>query len=439
MKRNIITTLLFTATLLTANAQISPQSYTATHSDSSWVFTFDYDTPKPPSGAGMLIVTHLCTPDTCVSTAERHIQGKRYARQYVKRNGVQPALQRHGPSSYTLVVPEEAVSDTVYGITYCEYSDRHGTGIMCDTVTLTLPQCPPMSCHRVESNKSIADHIAANHPQVQSIRYYTPLTNASAADVATTPSTVRYRSNSSKLDPSYLQNARSIDEVMQIIGDILADSTTTIEAIQIAGYTQPDGSEDKATQRGYNRATALRDHIRRHHQLPDSVFEIAGGGNNWNLIYRDIAEINVPGGNELIAQLQQQPDDYSREKILKRYDNGALYKILQERYFPAHRMACCTGIYYRNSPDSIAQAINEIVDELPYTPSPNYEMLIAKLKHFTNDARALNLEGVLEYRRHRRHAAEKAFAKAAKLGDTQALLNLEIVENEKNMQKELQF
>ena len=102
-------------------------------------------------------------------------------------------------------------------------------------------------------------------------------------------------------------------------------------------------------------------------------------------------------------------------------------------------MACCTGIYYRNSPDSIAQAINEIVDELLYTPSPNYEMLIAKLKHFTNDARALNLEGVLEYRRHRRHAAEKAFAKAAKLGDTQALLNLEIVENEKNMQKELQF
>ena len=41
-------------------------------------------------------------------------------------------------------------------------------------------------------------------------------------------------------------------------------------------------------------------------------------------------------------------------------------------------------------------------------------------------------KGVIEYRRHHRHAAERAFAKAARMGDEQALTNLEIIENNRN-------
>jgi hypothetical protein len=46
----------------------------------------------------------------------------------------------------------------------------------------------------------------------------------------------------------------------------------------------------------------------------------------------------------------------------------------------------------------------------------------------------LNLQGVIEYRRHHRHAAERAFTRAAEMGDEQALVNLSIIENEKNRQ-----
>ena len=432
MKQKLTVTALFAAICSIASAQISPENYTAMHSDSSWHFTFDYDTPKPKSDEGMLIVTHLCTPDTCISTATRHIQGKRYAKRYVKRHGEQPALQRHGPSSYTIAVPEEAVYDTVYGITYCEYSDRQGTECFYDTVAICLPKCPPMSCHRVAPNKSIADHIAAEHPHVNSIRYYTPLTSKSASEATITPSIVRYTSNSSKLDPAYLNNAQSIDEMMDIIGEILADSTTTIEAVQIAGYTTPEGYEDKSTQRGLNRAIALRDHIRKHHQLPDSIFEVAGGGRNWNIIYSDIMDMDIPDGDELVTRLREEPDAAVRDRMLKQYDNGALYKELQARYFPAHRMACCTGIYYHNRPDSTTIALNRIVDELANNPTPDYGKLLDELKMYREDPRVLNLKGIIEYRRHHRHAAERAFAKAARMGDEQALINLQIIENIKN-------
>ena len=118
--------------------------------------------------------------------------------------------------------------------------------------------------------------------------------------------------------------------------------------------------------------------------------------------------------------------------MLKQYDNGEIYRKLQSHYFPAHRIACCTGIYYHNHPDSTAMVINKIVNELMNTPSPDYGRLLNELKDYRNDPRALNLQGVIEYRRHHRHAAERAFAQAAQMGDTQAAVNLLIIENEKS-------
>lgn len=432
MKQRLSVITLLLATACTVLAQFAPEDYLAVHNDSSWYFTFDYDIPKPMPGEGMLIVTHLCTPDTCISTAERHIQGKRYAKRYVKRHNTQPTLQQHGPSSVTLTLPENEVSDTMYGVTYCEFSDRFGTRFTSDTFTVYLPDCPPISCHRVSPNKSIADHIAAEHPYVRSIKYYTPLTNSNAAEMELTPHIVRYTSNSSKLDPQYLNNAQSIDGIMEIIGEILTDSTTTLESVQFAGYTSPEGYEDKATTRGLDRAIALRDHIRQHHHLPDSIFEVAGGGRNWNIIYSDIMESSTQGAEQLVEELKKEKNEAAREKMLKQYNKGGLYQTLQARYFPAHRIACCTGIYYNNMTDGTALVLNSIIDELTNNPTPDYAAMLKELEPYRNDPRAMNLRGVIEYRRHHRHAAEKAFAKAARMGDEQAMVNLMIVENEKS-------
>lgn len=431
MKQKLITAFLAAVACCPSISQTTPESYKATHSDSCWYFSFDYNTPKVASDEGMLVITHLCTPDTCISSATRHIQGKRYSKRYVKKYGMQPENMKKGDNSCTLALPEEAIRDTVYGITYCEYSDRNGTEYMCDTVAICLPKAPPMSCHMVESAPSIADHLASEHPYIRNIRYYTPLDAGNIQNVKITPNVVRYTTNSRKFDPEYLQNAKSIDELMSIIDDVLKDSTTTIEAIQFVGYRSPDGTENKSTGLGYSRAMAIRDHIQKQHNLPDSIFEIADGNKNWNMIYADITELGAAGSDTLIAQLMREPDINRRESILKRHNGGQLYLELTERMFPAHRMACCTGIYYSNNPDSIAAKLNEIVEELTNNPEPDYARLIHELKHYRNDPRVLNLRGVMEYRRHHRHAAEQAFARAAVMGDSQALTNLEIVEANK--------
>ncbi len=431
MKQRILVGALFAILAIASEAQLSPQSHNATHSDSCWHFTLGYDTPRLPSDDGMIVVTHICTPDTCVSSSTRYIQGKRYKKKYMRQYGEEPELLKRGKHSCTLSVPEEAISDTVYAVTYCEYTGRNGTEYMCDTVAIGLPGCPPMSCHRVKDAVSTADRMSEEYPYINNIRYYTPLTGSNAAAMAVTPNVVRYVTNSDKLNPEYLDNAQNIEDLMSIIDDVLADSSTRIEAVQIVGYTSPDGSENNSTQLGRARAIAMREHVRRHHNLPDSIFEVADGGINWNMIYADIEEIDVNDGDELIGELKNEPDVRKREAMLKRFDNGKLYTTLLGRYFPAHRIACCTGIYYSNGIDSTAMALNEIIDELVNNPSPDYRRLIDELKQYKDDPRVLNLQGVIEYRRHHRHAAERAFAKAAMMGDEQAATNLEIVEANK--------
>lgn len=432
MKFKISIFALLTFVFITSSAQISPERYDVTHNDSCWHFTFDYNTPKIPSNDGMVVVTHLCTPDTCISSATRHYQGKRYNKRYIKRHGNSPKLSPEGWDECTLSIPEEAISDTLWGVTYCEYNDKKGCHKSYDTIAISMPQAPSMSCHRVGPRRSIADHLAQEHPHIKNISYYTPLNDENANEAKITPSVVRYVSNSSKLNPEYLQNASSIEDFMDILNDILNDSTTKIEAIQIAGYTSPDGSESANKRLGYARAKALRDHIRQHHQLPDSVFEIANGSRHWEMVYNDIRSMRLENSEELISMLKAEKSPQKRESMLKSYNGGTLYRELLEKMFPAHRIACCTGIYYNNKEDSTTHALNRIVDELIYNPKPDYYKLINELKQYHNDPRVLNLQGVIEYSRHHRYAAERAFTKAAEMGDEQALVNLRIIENEKN-------
>lgn len=433
MKRSLFSCTLLAISII-ASAQFSPENYSTVHSDSCWHFTLGYNTPKMPSNDGMLVVTHLCTPDTCISSTTRHLQGKRYAKRYIKRYGNRPELHEEGEHSCMLTVPETVISDTVYAITYSEYDNGARVEYLCDTVAIHMPECPPMSCHRVQPQPGSADYIAIENPHVHSMRHYYPLTASNADGMAVTPSIVRYVTGSSKLDPEYLDNAKNIEELMGIIDDVLADSSTHLEAVQIVGYTSPDGGSNRATL-GQGRATAMRDHIRRHHNLPDSIFEVADGGTNWNMLYSNIRSIDNVNSDSLITAMKRETDSMKRESILKRYKGGTLYRELTEKMFPNHRMACCTGIYYSRMTDSTTMTLNRIVDELINNPHPDYGRLVAELKQYKNDPRVLNLQGVIDYRRHHRHAAEQAFAKAAAMGDKQAAVNLQIVENNKSKEE----
>lgn len=405
---------------------VHPESYDIEHSDSSWYVTVNYRIAEMPSNDELILLSRICCPDTCINDSVRRFQGRRYAKRYARRHGHRPILHSAGKNSITFVVPEEHASDTLTGITYCEYTTHDGTTGYIDTTQIILPPPTPLCCRPVHRMQTTADRYAATHPYVCSMQAYSPLDGGSA-HIPTNPAThIYFAMNSPLFEPSYCNNAATIDSLASTIITLASDPCSRIEAIQIIGYTAPDRRDETTPRLGYKRATALRNHLQRRCNLPDSLFEVADGGKHWHMIYSRLHAMNNNSSDSLARLLQNEKSPKKRIALLRTFNGGKTYKALAADSIHTQCGACCARIYYHNLPDSGMQRLNSIVAELKNNPAPDYDSLCNILMKHENDPRAQNIIGVIEYRRHRNAAAAKAFHKAALMGDSQATTNIEL-------------
>lgn len=431
MRQKSFTT--FAALLLCVMAHaISPDSCNVVHRDSCWYITMNYNIDKIPNNDELQLTSIICSPDTCISDTTRNFQGRRFTRRFRNKYGYTPRITVHGAHNCTVILPEHMAADTVTGITHALYTTPYGSTTQADTVPIALPECIPVCCRPIVAMLTAGDRLANKKPYIRPISEYSILRGDSAHIPLHETNHVRYAINSSHIDSQYLGNAATIDSLENAIMTLLADSNTVIESIQIVGYTAPDHNDTMTPQLGYRRAAAMRNHLQHSCNLPDSIFEIADGGKNWHQIYSDIKSKGLADSDSLLKILRSENNSNKRVAILRRFNNGNHYRAISGENSALQRGACCTRIYYHNRPDSITEGLNEIVTELISNPRPDYEKLREKLKIYGNDPRTINLRGVIDYRQHRRHAAEKSFLEAAMQGDEQAAINLEIMESLKH-------
>ncbi len=427
--RTQLTILLLTLTLGTAaHAQgIGPDSYNIHHSDSCWYVTMNYRIAQLPKDDELILITQICCPDTCINDSTRRFQGKRYAKKYLKEYGHLPQLSLPGYNSFTMIIPEQMVTDTLIGVTYSEYTSPEGTIGALDTTAIILPRPATLSCHPLCNRPTQSDILARTHPYIRNIAQYAVL-DGSTSHIPTNPTGhVHFAMNSRHLDPNYQNNAATIDSLVAAISTLMGDKNAQVQSIQIIGYSSPDRADEIVPKLGYKRAVALRDHLQHRCNLPDSVFEVADGGKHWHRIYGNLAAQQSPKSDTLALRLINEPDVKKRLATLRSYNGGQQYKKICSDSSHLHRGACCTRIYYHNLSDSSTHKLNGIVAELSSNPQPDYHTLLNKLKEFADDPRALNLIGIIEHRLHHRAAAAEAFKKAAQMGDEQAVANMEIL------------
>ncbi len=424
-----LTILLLTLSICTIiHAQgISPESYNIHHSDSCWYVTMNYRIAQMPKDDELILITQICCPDTCINDSTRRFQGKRYAKKYLKEYGQLPPLSLAGYNSYTMIIPEQMVSDTLIGVTYSEYTSPDGTVGALDTTEIILPRPATLSCHPIHNRPTQSDIFARSHPYVRNITEYAVLDGATAHIPTNPTGHVHYAMNSRHLDLNYQNNASTIDSLVAAISTLMGDKNAQVQSIQIVGYTSPDRGDEIVPKLGYKRAVALRDHLQHKCNLPDSVFEVADGGKHWHQIYANLATQQSPTSDTLAHHLINEPNVKKRLATLRNYNGGQEYRRICSDSSHLHRGACCTRIYYHNLSDSSTQRLNHIVAQLSSNPQPDYPSLLAELKKFTDDPRALNLIGIIEHRLHHRSAAAKAFKKAALMGDEQAAANMDIL------------
>lgn len=428
MTRKTFITFMAVLLCITTHA-ISPDSCSVAHRDSCWYITMNYNIDKIPSNDELIMTSLLCSPDTCIGDTTRHFQGRKYTRRFKRKYGYTPQVTVHGPHSCTIVLPEDKAADTLKGITYSRHIKPTGTRNVNDTVNIALPECIPVCCRPIVAMLTEGDKMSRKYPYIQPINEYRTLSGDSVHIPMETANHVHYAVNSALFEPEYMNNDATIDSITNIINSLLSDSNIVIESVQIVGYTAPDRNDETTPQLGYKRASSMRNHLQHRCNLPDSIFEIADGGKNWQQVYRDIAARRGNNSDSLLRMLKSEDNARKRLGILRRFDNGSHYKAISGDSSAMQRGACCTRIYYYNLPDSTAEGLNEIVTKLISEPNPDYDNLRERLKKYGNDPRAINIRGVIDYRQHRRHAAERSFIEAAMQGDEQAAINLEIMES----------
>ena len=431
MKRKtlLFAMLLMVAAILQARI-IVPDNYTVVHSDSSWHITMSYYVDDIPDNQQLVLSSSICCPDTCVSDTTKCFQGKKYRKAFLKEFGYTPALSAPGVVRCTMSIPETMVSDSLIAVTNCTVQDKNGYFTESDSLYIHLPQASPLSCHRVSDALTDADRVAYRHRCIFPMRYYQVLDENNLPPYNESCFAVNYRPASYVLENSYMQNANIVDTLANLITSMLADSMAQIEVIQLVGYSSPENSERNVNRLGLQRAGSLRDKLKYHCNLPDSVFEIIDGGRNWELIYESVGGGDVASGDSMVAILRAEKAPARRETLIRGMMNGDILKHLSKERLQNQRQACCARIYYQNKPDSVATELNKVVNELMTNETPDYDSLRNELSKYSDDARALNLLGVIDYREHRRNAAKRAFGTAALMGDEQAMTNLLIITRE---------
>ena len=432
MKRKItLFTLLALILAYPASARvITPDGYTAIHKDSCWYITMSYYVDDIPANEQLTLTSSIYCPDTCVSDAPRIFQGKKFAKGAGNsRQSVTPS--RTGMQRYKMAIPENVINDTLVAITTCTIESKQGTTTETDSMFIILPKTSPLSCHRVSDKESNADRMAYRHRCIYPMMLYQPLEANNIPPYSESEYSVNYRPAGHILENNYMQNSHIINNLADLIGSMVADSLAQIEVVQLVGYSSPEKSEKGNRELGTRRAVSLRDKLKYHCNLPDSVFEIIDGGRNWELIYESVGNSDIASGDSMVTILRAEKTPARRETLLSGFLGGEVLNMLRKNgTLDAQRQACCARIYYRNKPDSIAPELNKVVDELMTNESPDYDSLRNKLAMYADDARALNLMGVIDYREHRRNAAKKAFSTAALMGDEQAMTNLIIITRE---------
>lgn len=432
MRKSIIFCTLFLLVGIAKLQAISPDSCTVQHGDSCWYVTMNYQIEKLPTNDELILQSMICSQDTCVGDSIRRFQGRRYARLFKKRNGYTPELTPHGHHRCMIVIPEYAVNDTMTGLTYSEYISPVGVNGNIDSVKIFMPKCKPMNIRPIKAALTNGDIMAEQYPYICTMSEYRVLNGDSNIHIPNMQlNHVHYPMNSAKLERAYMNNGTVLDTLSHIINNMLADDRTRIESIQIIGFTAPDHSDEIVPKLGYKRACSMRDRIMQECNLPDTIFEVVDGGKNWQQVYADLAALEMDDTDSLLTLLQSKPNGKSRLTALRGFDGGNYYRAISSDNSALQRGSCCTRIYYINAPDSITDTLNEIVQELIIDPHPDYHRLSDELEAYKEDPRALNIQGVIDYRQHRRHAAEKAFIEAAMQGDEQAAMNLQILESEK--------
>ena len=444
MKRFFLIITLTVMACIDAISQTSPQMSLRVdgveREDNGYRVRYSFTLPQPASDYSYQVTPlFTCGTDTIFEesvTVRGKLNAKKLRRRVVlgDRNATVPS---YVPSGIDSVITRTAYLPTdrypwVVGSTLQLCTSVEGEGC-CEVSPAVVLCCDSFLCERpfhpvfspVEDNTGKAGELQRNNPVLQHISQYRPYDSSRILRKEEGALYVFFPLDKWTLLHDFRDNAATLDTIVSITRQIMADSTSSVKLIQIIGLASPEGSVKRNNLLGQNRAAALRDYIKQRVKTGNAMFELCNGGEAWTELRDQIADSNIEGRDQLLNIIDTEKNPDERERKMKRLNGGKTYKYLKDNVLSDQRNSGYIRVYYDYVPDSAAAVINrasELLREERYTEA------LTMLRTVESDERAQNALGVALYMTGDKQEALCRFRRAAASGNEDARRNIEQLE-----------
>ena len=303
-----------------------------------------------------------------------------------------------------------------------------------DTTTKVAAQPFVAELSPVPEFKGRAGQLQQENPVVQHISTYRPYDRTRILRKEKGALFVHFDVGRSKLRKDYRDNSATLDRIVDITRQIMADTISSVKKIQLVGFASFEGDPATNERLAQNRAMSLQHYIQQEVSVPDSLFDTVGGGEAWtefrdqlNDIVKEGSETQI-GLEKVIEIIDQEQDSKVRERRIKQLDKGRTWAYIKEHVLKDQRNSGYIRIYYDYVPDKAAATINEANELLTTDCSDCHHEALRLLLTVRNDERAQNALGVAYWLCGQRDEALECFRRAAANGNTNAQENLRQLE-----------
>ena len=291
----------------------------------------------------------------------------------------------------------------------------------------------------VPDNTGRAGQLQKDNPVLAHVSQYKPYDRTRILRRDKDALYVHFPASKADLDTEFRENERVMNRIIDITRQILADTTSSVKAIQIVGLASIEGPIAGNERLAEERALALQHYVQGQLQIPDSLFDTVGGGEAWAEFRAQIEDgIASDSQQERVGELKQileiidsESDLNVREQKLRKLNGGKTWQYLRENILNDQRNSGYIRVYYDYVPDKAAKVINEASELLTTDCIDCYHEALQMLLTVRNDERAQNALGTAYWLCGQQQEALECFRRAAENGNTDAQENLRQIERSK--------
>lgn len=148
-----------------------------------------------------------------------------------------------------------------------------------------------------------------------------------------------------KIYPDYMGNWAELSDIESFLDEIRKDKNVEVTRVDITGYASPEGTLAHNEWLASERAKALKTYLVSRISLPESIYRVKSGEENWDGLLKLLRTSNMPGKDEVVALIKNVKDINVRKKELKSFDNGIPYRQMLTEYYPKLRKVECFVTY----------------------------------------------------------------------------------------------